>query len=118
VIARAWKAQLRLCGRFRRLDARKTSRNLVVTAIARELAGFVWAEMTTEMTTWPVIHHLVGPTRLIAPDPTSSARRATAAAGQLPKPMGFGPSRSRRDATPHRILSSQTASTACRRPGS
>jgi transposase len=47
VIARAWKAQLRLCGRFRRLDARKTSRNLVVTAIARELAGFVWAEMTS-----------------------------------------------------------------------
>ena len=40
-------AQLRLCGRFRRLDARKTSRNIVVTAIARELAGFVWAEMTT-----------------------------------------------------------------------
>jgi transposase len=47
VVARAWKAQLRLCGRFRRLDARKTSRNVVVTAIARELAGFVWAEMTT-----------------------------------------------------------------------
>lgn len=46
VIARAWRAQLRLCGRFRRLDARKTSRNIVVTAIARELAGFVWAEMT------------------------------------------------------------------------
>jgi transposase len=46
VVARAWKAQLRLCGRFRRLDERKTSRNVVVTAIARELAGFVWAEMT------------------------------------------------------------------------
>jgi transposase len=53
VLARAWKAQLRLCGRFRRLDARKTSRNVVVTAIARELAGFIWAEMTapTPMTT-------------------------------------------------------------------
>jgi transposase len=46
VIARAWKAQLRLCGRFHRLNARKSSRTLVVTAIARELAGFVWAEMT------------------------------------------------------------------------
>jgi transposase len=46
VIARAWTAQLRLTGRFRRLEARKTSRNIVVTAIARELAGFVWAEMT------------------------------------------------------------------------
>ena len=47
VVARAWAAQLRLCGKFRRLDARKTSRNAVATAIARELAGFVWAEMTT-----------------------------------------------------------------------
>jgi transposase len=46
VTARAWAAQLRLCGRFRRLDERKTNRNIVVTAIARELAGFIWAEMT------------------------------------------------------------------------
>jgi transposase len=53
VLARAWKAQLRLCGRFRRLDARKTSRNVVVTAIARELAGFVWAEMTAGATQSP-----------------------------------------------------------------
>ena len=47
VVARAWGAQLRLCGKFRRLDERKTNRKTVVTAIARELAGFVWAEMTT-----------------------------------------------------------------------
>ena len=46
VVARAWAAQLRLCAKFRRLDARKTNRKIVVTAIARELAGFVWAEMT------------------------------------------------------------------------
>src|SRR5918995_551958 len=46
VLARAWAAQLRLCGRFRCLAARKDSKNVVVTAIARELAGFVWAEMT------------------------------------------------------------------------
>jgi transposase len=46
VVARAWAAQLRLCGRFRRLAARKTSKNVVVAAIARELAGFLWAEMT------------------------------------------------------------------------
>jgi transposase len=45
VVARAWAAQLRLCGRFRRLAARKNSKNVVVTAIARELAGFLWAEM-------------------------------------------------------------------------
>jgi transposase len=46
VVARAWRAQLRLCGRFRRLDQRKSNRKTVVTAIARELASFVWAEMT------------------------------------------------------------------------
>ena len=46
VVARAWSAQMRLCGKFHRLDARKTNRKVVVTAVARELAGFVWAEMT------------------------------------------------------------------------
>ena len=46
--ARSWTAQQRLCGRFRRLAARKTSRNIVVVAIARELAGFLWAEMTAD----------------------------------------------------------------------
>jgi transposase len=44
-VARSWAAQQRLCGRFRRLTARKTNTKIVVTAIARELAGFVWAEM-------------------------------------------------------------------------
>ena len=39
----AWKAQVRLCGRFRRLMARGKERNKVVTAVARELAGFMWA---------------------------------------------------------------------------
>lgn len=38
-----WRAQVRLCGRFRRLIARGKSRNTVVTAIARELSGFMWA---------------------------------------------------------------------------
>lgn len=46
VVARAWAAQLRLCGKFRRLDERKANRKTVVTAVARELAGFLWAEMT------------------------------------------------------------------------
>jgi hypothetical protein len=31
---------------LRRLAARRTSTNVVVAAIARELAGFLWAEMT------------------------------------------------------------------------
>jgi len=46
VIARAWKAQLRLSRRFRQLDARKAVRGVVCAAVARELAGFVWTEMT------------------------------------------------------------------------
>ncbi len=45
-VARAWDAQVRLCGRFRRLGARKNSKNVVATAVARELCGFLWAEMT------------------------------------------------------------------------
>jgi transposase len=44
--ARSWAAQQRLCSRFRRLSDRKTSRNVVTVAVARELAGFLWAEMT------------------------------------------------------------------------
>lgn len=39
----AWKAQLRLCARFRKLAIRGVNRNKIVVAIARELAGFVWA---------------------------------------------------------------------------
>jgi transposase len=39
----AWKAQLRLCVRFRKLSARGVTRNKIVVAVARELAGFVWA---------------------------------------------------------------------------
>jgi transposase len=46
VVARAWRAQLRLCGRFRQLAARKNVKSVVAAAVARELAGFLWAEMT------------------------------------------------------------------------
>lgn len=38
-----WKAQVRLCKRFRRLAARGKHANLVVTAIAREILAFMWA---------------------------------------------------------------------------
>ena len=41
----AWRAQLRLCGRFRKLAARGLHKNKAVVAIARELTGFVWAIM-------------------------------------------------------------------------
>jgi len=43
VRAIAWKAQLRLCARFRRLVAAGKNVNLVTTAIAREMAAFAWA---------------------------------------------------------------------------
>lgn len=39
----AWKAQLRLCARYRRLLGRGKHKNTIVTAIARELAAFLWA---------------------------------------------------------------------------
>jgi transposase len=39
----AWKAQLRLTGRFKRLVARGKAKPKVATAIARELTGFIWA---------------------------------------------------------------------------
>ena len=38
-----WKAQVRLCKRFRRLTARGKHANVVVTAIAREMLAFMWA---------------------------------------------------------------------------
>jgi hypothetical protein len=46
VAARAWAAQQRLCARFRALAARKNIKPIVAAAIARELAGFLWAELT------------------------------------------------------------------------
>jgi transposase len=39
----AWKAQVRLCGRFRRLAAIGKKRPVIVAAIAREMAAFLWA---------------------------------------------------------------------------
>jgi transposase len=39
----SWKAQLRLCARFRRLAAKGKTKQVVVTAIARELSAFLWA---------------------------------------------------------------------------
>jgi transposase len=43
VQAIAWKAQSRLHGRYMRMAARGKNRQQTVTAIARELVGFVWA---------------------------------------------------------------------------
>jgi transposase len=39
----SWKAQLRLCKKYRRLVARGKNPNIAVTAVARELAAYMWA---------------------------------------------------------------------------
>lgn len=43
VQAIAWHAQKRLCSRYRNLLRAGKEKNLVVTAVARELTGFIWA---------------------------------------------------------------------------
>ena len=45
-VALAWTAQQWLCRRFRRLAAREKARPTAVTAVARELTGFLWAALT------------------------------------------------------------------------
>ncbi len=39
----AWKAQRRLCSRYRRLHSRGKEKQKIVTALGRELLGFIWA---------------------------------------------------------------------------
>jgi transposase len=49
VIAIAWKAQQRLHQTWRRLDTKRRKRKTIVAAaVARQLAGFCWAIVTTE----------------------------------------------------------------------
>ena len=46
VIAHAWTAQQRLHRRYHRFAARGKPNQLTITAVARELTGFVWAALT------------------------------------------------------------------------
>ena len=46
VVHHAWLAQRRLHRRYRRLAARGKPKQLIVTAVARELTGFLWAALT------------------------------------------------------------------------
>jgi transposase len=46
----AWKAQCRLSGRYRALIRRGKLKTVAITAVARELAGFIWA-ISREVTT-------------------------------------------------------------------
>ena len=45
----AWKAQKRLCGRYRSLSQSGKNTKLVCVAIARELVGFIWDVVRHEM---------------------------------------------------------------------
>ena len=47
-VARSWTAQVRLTKRFHHLAAHKNAKSVVAAAVARELAGFLWAEMTAD----------------------------------------------------------------------
>lgn len=47
----AWRAQLRLTARYRRLRARQLPHNKICVALARELAGFVWD--IARQVSWP-----------------------------------------------------------------
>lgn len=42
----AWKAQVRLCQRYRSMQKRGKHKNVIVTAVAREMVGFLWAIAT------------------------------------------------------------------------
>jgi transposase len=39
----AWKAQLRLCAKYRRMTAAGKTSKVAIVAVARELSGFLWA---------------------------------------------------------------------------
>jgi transposase len=45
---RAWQAQIRLHARHRQLTERGKRSTVVTVAVARELAAFLWAEMTNQ----------------------------------------------------------------------
>jgi hypothetical protein len=42
-VGHIWKAQVRLCARYRRLTAAGEPPVVATTAIAREMIGFIWA---------------------------------------------------------------------------
>ena len=46
-LGRSWHAQRRLHARYKTMTARGKPAGVAITAMARELAGFVWAEMTS-----------------------------------------------------------------------
>ena len=59
----AWKAQQRLCKRYQRLVKKGKHKNLVVSAIAREMSAYLWS----------IAHHVplqeVDPTKRLSRQP-------------------------------------------------
>ena len=78
----AWKAQTRLCQRYRHMMAKPTP--VIVTAIARELAGFVWSIAC--ITSDPPAKTSAAPTTSDEVCPTKSTDRSYA----LPSPADEG----------------------------
>ena len=56
IIDIAWKAQHRLCGRYQRLATRGKNKPQIVTAVGRELLGFIWAIAKTVETRFAQPH--------------------------------------------------------------
>jgi len=73
----AWKGQVRLCARYRRLIAAGKKPPVVIAAIAREMAAFLWAIGRKVEPLAPA--HPPGP-RSIAPGSTPSRPRCAAIA--------------------------------------
>jgi transposase len=53
----AWQAQLRLCRRYQRLMQKGKHRNVVVTAIAREMIAYIWS-ISREVVITPIDHRI------------------------------------------------------------
>jgi transposase len=70
VIDIAWKAQVRLCSRYRKLVASRKKPVVALTAVARELVGFIWAIAQT-VAGRPVPIRQAKPTKTPAPKPAS-----------------------------------------------
>ena len=90
VRAIAWKAQTRLCQRYRHMMAKGKPRQVVVTAIARELAGFVWSIAC--ITSDPPVKSSAVTTASDEVCPTGSAVGSRAAS---PAAEGYGAARGR-----------------------
>jgi hypothetical protein len=75
VRAIAWKAQTRLCQRYRQMVAKGKPKPVVITAIARELAGFVWS------------------IACITSDPPAKSSAATTTSNEVYAPTSTGRSR-------------------------